>query len=133
MKKGIETEIQHVQKGNIRPVYFLAGDDYFLQDYFIRELEKALKEKGELERSVWVPDAGDSEALIRELNGVPMFAQPRLFVVFEPARIRGKNREELLEACRSPGPDNVVVLVTDRLDSRRTLVRRLADEFGVVN
>ncbi|MFQ6675377.1 MAG: DNA polymerase III subunit delta [Fidelibacterota bacterium] len=133
MKRDVLAEIEEIRKGKIRPVYFLAGNDYFLQDYFIRELARALGQKGSLERFVWVPDAGDSDALIRELNGVPMFVQPRLFIVYQPTRIRQKNREELVQYCRSPGPDTVTVLVTDVLDSRKKLIRQLADEFGVVN
>lgn len=133
MKTDLRSEISDIRKGKIRPVYFLAGDDFFLQDYLIGEIEKALRLKGEVERSVWVPDAGDSEALVRELTAVPMFARPRLFVVYEPNRIRQKDRDELIEYCRDPGPDDVVVLVTDRLDLTKKVIKQLSGEFGSVN
>lgn len=134
MRKSLIEATGTVKSGKIEPVYFLNGDDFFLQHFFIDEVEKGLKKKkSKPERVYLVPEVDDHDAILRELDAVSLFPQPKLFVLQNPVRITGKNREELLSYCQSPNPDNCLVIIIDKYDPRGKLIKDLSRTVGRIN
>lgn len=133
MKKNYRETVNSIQAGKIDQVYFLNGDDFFLQNYFIKEVEKALAKTAQPERIFLVPEAGEYGRVVQELNSISLFPQPRLFVLYNPIQIKGKNREELLAYCKSPNPDNCLVIVIDKYDPQRKIIKDLSGIVGSIN
>ncbi|MFQ6673893.1 MAG: DNA polymerase III subunit delta [Fidelibacterota bacterium] len=132
MKKEYLATIRRIRDGNVDAVYFLEGNDFFLQDYFVKEVEKALRKKGQLERLFLVPEAGDYVRILEELNSVPLFRQPKLLVLRNPVQIKGTNLEELLTYCVSPNPDNCLIILMEKADFKRKLNRKLSTSVGTI-
>ncbi|MEE9166291.1 MAG: DNA polymerase III subunit delta [Candidatus Neomarinimicrobiota bacterium] len=132
MGKNLIEAVKTVKSGRIDPVYFLNGDDFFLQHFFIQELEKTLKKESDPEKLYLDPDEGDYPSILMELNTVSMFPEPKLFILRNPGTIAGKNRKEFLDYCRSPNRDNCLVIVIDKYDPRVKLVKELSHIVGSI-
>lgn len=133
MKKYIQETVRSVRSGVLDPVYFLNGDDFFLQTYFIEAVENAMSKIATPERIFLVPEPGGYDDFILQLHSIPLFPQPKLFVLQNPAQIKGKNREELLTYCHSPNPDNCLIIIFDKYDPQNKLIRALSKLVGSIN
>jgi len=133
MKKDLQETIRIIQSGKLDPVYFLNGDDFFLQNYFIDIVEKAMAKTAEPERIYMIPEPGAYDQIIREINGISLFPQPKLFVLQNPTQIKGKNREELLDYCHSPNLDNCLIIIFDKFDPQKKIIKELSKQIGVIN
>lgn len=131
--KDLLDVVKSFRPGKIDPIYFLNGDDFFLQTYFVGQLEKIMGKTGKPERIYLVPEVADYPAVLRQLNEVSLFPQPKLFVLQNPVQIRGKTREELLAYCRSPNRDNCLVIIIDKFDPNIKLVKELSLLAGGIN
>ncbi|MDP6457091.1 MAG: DNA polymerase III subunit delta [Candidatus Marinimicrobia bacterium] len=133
MRKYLRKTIDKIRAGQVDPVYFLNGDDFFLQSIFIEEIERSLGKDETVEKSFEVPNSGDFDRILAELNSASLFVQKRLFVLQNPTQIKGKSRELFLAYCDSPNPINCLVIIIDKYDPQNRLVKSLAGKVGVIS
>ena len=133
MKLAYRDEIKRVQTGEVNPVYFLNGNDFYLQDYFVQGVEKALKTKyGAISKVSLIPTSGETSGILNDLQTIPMFPEPILFVIRNPSVFKGKAQTDLLDYCKSPNSNNYLILIVDEIDSSKKLNKLLADTVGLI-
>ena len=133
MKTTYRQTLRSVQSGKLAPVYLLMGDDFFLQDFLIGQIEKTMSTEAQPDRVWLTPEGGDYDRIPQELNAVSLFPEPKLFILRNPLQIRGRPREELLAYCRSPNQDNCLVIIIDKYDPQKKLIKELSRPVPSVN
>ena len=98
-------------QGDLNQVYFLQGDDYFLQDYFVKKLEKCVFEDDAVHRELLIPGDISQQEIIDRLNQADLFSSKKLFVIMNPQLIKNKPRDELLQFCSKPIPNHFLVII----------------------
>ena len=133
MKMNYKNAIEMIKAGNVSPVYFLNGDDFFKQDYFIKHVEKYFSQGKPINKVVLIPEVTDYTTILAELTSVSLFAETKLFILRNPTQIKGNKRKELLAYCKSPNQGNCLIIIIDKYDARSKLIKDLTSIIGSVN
>jgi|TARA_B110000008_G_scaffold138856_1_gene140737 DNA polymerase III subunit delta len=117
MKLKTEQLAAHLQKG-LAPFYLISGDEPLLVEETCHQIRLATKQHGIEERELLHAEAGfDWTELLDETNAMSLFASRRLLEVRIPNGKPSDKGKALLEVVAKPNPDNIVLIVTPRLDA----------------
>lgn len=133
MATEIKQLFQSLDKGEGRAVYFLEGDDYFLQDLVINKVEKSIFPNGSADRTVLLPDEMKGKEIIDRLTETDLFSSKKLFVLRNPHSLRDKTQKEILEYCSNPIPSHCLVIIHDNLAKTRAFITKLKSALDVVS
>ena len=67
--------IREIKKIIINPVYFLNGNDHFLQNFFINELEKELFSDQSINKMLLLPDETGGKEIIDQVTTIDLFSE----------------------------------------------------------
>jgi len=113
------------RQGDWQQVYFLMGDDYFLQEYFIKKLESIIFHDKVIHREILIPEDMGQQEIIDRLLQTDLFSTNSLFVLRNPQLIRNKFRDELLHFCGHPTPNHYLVIILDDFNSKLSIAKKL--------
>ncbi|MFQ3172470.1 MAG: DNA polymerase-3 subunit delta [Oleispira sp.] len=117
MKLKTEQLGAHLQK-QLAPFYIISGDEPLLVQETCDQIRLATKKYGIEERELLHAEAGfDWTDLLDQVNAMSLFASRRLIEVRIPNGKPSDKGKALLEVTVNPNPDNVVLIVTPRLDA----------------
>jgi DNA polymerase-3 subunit delta len=131
---------QDLKKGTVEPVYFLFGPESYLRDEAARAIaNEALRETllREFNDSVFSLRDGDARSAIAAAEQLPMMSPRRVVVVTDFSKLNETNEEILLKYIERPVESSVVIFVSDDIDKRKKLAKKLmqgaAFEFPLLN
>lgn len=103
---------------SISPVYVISGDEPLLVQESCDLLRAALRKNGYTERSIHHVDASFNwEALLFDANSMSLFADKKLLELRMPTGKPGDKGGKVLRSyAENPPEDNVLLLITDKLD-----------------
>jgi DNA polymerase-3 subunit delta len=117
MKLKTEQLNTHLQKG-LAPFYVISGDEPLLVQETCDQIRLATKKQGIEERELLHAESGfDWGDLVEQANAMSLFASRRLIEVRIPNGKPSDKGKAILEIIANPNPDNVVLIVTPRLDA----------------
>ena len=125
--KDFGSAVRSIEKGEIESIYFLHGEDRFLQNYFADELEKAIFGRVEGKRTILLPDEMPSREIVEKLNQRDLFATKSLFIIQQPQLIKGQYREQLIAYCQQPANENVLVVNFDEWQVKTKFLKNIQD------
>lgn len=121
MKLKSEQLEQHIKQAGqtLLPVYLLSGDEPLLIQEAMDALRKAANANGFTERARFYADNSFPwERLLDEANSMSLFAERKLIELHIPNGKPGpRGTETLQHYCENLSPDNLLVIITPRLDS----------------
>ena len=120
-------------QGDLIQIYYLQGDDYFLQDYFVKKLEKCVFGDDVAHRELLIPDDIGQQEIIDRLNQADLFSSKKLFVIRNPQQIKNKFRDELLQFCSKPIPNHFLVIIMDDFYSQLKIAKVLQKELAPID
>ena len=125
----IRNIVSEIKKGNIKPIYFLMGEepDYidkisdFIEENVLDEAEKGFNQQVMYGRDVSIED------IVSSAKRYPMMAERQVIIVKE-AQDLSRNIEKLLSYAENPQPTTVLVLnyKYKKLDKRKKLHKVIA-------
>ncbi|MCB1664291.1 MAG: DNA polymerase III subunit delta [Pseudomonadales bacterium] len=98
--------------------YWIAGDDTLLVQESLTLLRKRCREAGFTEWELFFVDKGfDWQALLQSSNSMSLFADRRILELrLQAGKLDDAGKAALKQALQSPNPDNVLILVTPRVE-----------------
>ena len=115
--KDILTELK---KDVVRPLYYIKGPDYFLQNFFINYLTNTIFKDSNVDKIILLPDEMNGSEIIHRLTSQDLFSAKKLFILRSPQKIKGKANSELVNFCKNPVLNHVLVLISDDWSSSAT-------------
>lgn len=109
---------QHLT-GKLSPVYLICGDEPLLAQEAADAIRSAARAQGFDDREIFHGSANfDWQQLLAEANALSLFAARKILEVrIETGKPGDKGSKALIEYCRSPSPDNLLLVITPKLDS----------------
>lgn len=131
---------QTLKQGKIEQIYFLFGPEGYLRDQAAQAIaDEALRGTllREFNDSTFSLRNGDARGAIAAAEQLPMMSSRRVVRVTDFAKLDERNEEILLNYLDRPVETSVVIFVTEDIDKRKKLAKRLmsgaAFEFSPLN
>ncbi len=129
----LKTAIRQIKDGMIAPVYLLQGDDYYLQQFVLDQLEQSFATGEKLHRQLMLPDEFGAREIIDNLRHTDLFGSRKLFVLRNAKQIRPPYREHLLEYCRQPVTNHCLAIIDDDFAGRDKFSKDIIKVVTVVD
>ncbi len=102
----------------LAPIYLISGDEPLLVQEACDAIRAAARQAGFSERDLYHADAGfDWTQVLSAANSLSLFSEQKLIEVRLPSAKPGdKGSKVLVEYAEAPAPDNLLLLVTGKLD-----------------
>lgn len=132
---NLDTVLEDIGQGQIKPVYFIYGSESYLVGYARKKIVQQLKTARNIKTEEHIdPDSVPPAELVHRLRSPSLFAPFQIFVVsdtrwFDNRRIAAA--EPLREWLTGPPLGTTVVMTAESIDKRLGLVR-LIRKSGVI-
>ncbi|MEC9026768.1 MAG: DNA polymerase III subunit delta [Candidatus Neomarinimicrobiota bacterium] len=117
--------IREVKNGKIDSVYFLLGNDHYLQNLIINEISKVIFNKIEEDKTFLSPDDMKSEDIIDKITQNDLFATKKILVLRNLGAFRNKARKEFLSYCNDPIANNYLIVIENDFNDRKSITKEL--------
>ena len=125
--------IQLLEKDNIKPIYFLMGEDQYLQQLFSKRLANILFNNEPIQKMMLIPDEMKSNDIIDHLTSTDLFSNKKLFLLRSPSALKGKSRDELLEYCRNPINGHFLIILQDEYGVKNKFLSSLVEMVNPIS
>ena len=129
----IRNAVIEIRNGKRKPLYILNGSDYYLQSLFIDELFNFFKNKVEIEKCFFSSDSYNISSLILDLKMDSLFNTHKLYVLNNPSRIIGKEKDDLINYCKNPNSNHTLIFLFDRMENKSVSFKSISKFFTTVN
>ena len=123
-------------KGEVQPAYLITGDEPLLSEESCDLLRGHFKQQGFTEREVLHVESGFKwEYLLECANALSLFAERKIIELrLGSSKLNKQSSEILRQYLNSPSPDNVLLLVANKLDgaSKKSAWFKAIDQKGVI-
>ncbi|MBT3250608.1 MAG: DNA polymerase III subunit delta [Candidatus Marinimicrobia bacterium] len=128
----IDQVFSRIEISDFAPIYFLSGDDIYIQDFLINHVSKSyLKDGG---RKVLYSIGDDKyQLLIEELYSISIFDDRRLIVVRQVQKITQKGRDELLKYLSNPATEICLIIISDNYYDKNKFLNELKSKSIMVD
>ena len=123
---SFESSIAQIESQQTSSLYFLIGDDQYLHQFFIKKVLFESSRKNPVEKIILTPEEMGSKSVIDQLIAIDLFNTKKLFILYEPSRLKGKSRDELLLYCRKPSNNNILILVQNEFGVKNIMMEDLS-------
>ena len=123
---SFESSIGQIESQQISSFYFLMGEDQYLHQFFIKKVLSEYSRENPVEKIILTPDEMGSKSVIDQLTAIDLFNTKKLFILYEPNRIKGKSRDELLLYCGKPLNNNILIIVQNEFGVKNTMMEDLS-------
>ncbi|MEA1882788.1 MAG: DNA polymerase III subunit delta [Candidatus Marinimicrobia bacterium] len=123
----ITNALQSLEGYDLRSVYFLMGEDQYLQQLFVERLIKVLFKDDPIQKMVLIPDEMSSKDIMDHLTAADLFSAKKLFLLRNPNALKGKARDEFLDYCQRPTDGHTLVIMHDEYGAKNKLLESLID------
>ena len=107
----LKNAIRSIQANNIKPVYYLKGDDHFLQNFFIEKLCNSIFIEEKINKNFLTPNEMPGKEIIDNILFSDLFNSKKLFILVDPQKVKGRPLKDLLNYCSNPDSNHVLVLI----------------------
>ena len=131
--KSIISEIKKINDDNFDNIYYLIGEDHFLQNFFIKKIKNSNPQNNSMEKLFFIGGFDSSESIIQSLYATDIFQSKKLIILRNPNGLKGKSREELLNYVQKPIKENILILTQDEYSIKNKLINTLSSLLNPIS
>ena len=100
---------------NLQPVYYLYGEEMYLQDTFLSEIYSVFEKQYNDQWAKYMYHVNDieSDQILGELVSQSLFSEPKVIVIKEVAELNASGKSALVDYVRNPDQDIVLILIKE--------------------
>lgn len=117
---------KRLKQNSLSPIYFLMGEDQFLQQYFIEELITLLFKGKTVNKTLLIPDDMGSKEIMAQLMSVDLFNDQKLFILINPNGLKGKVRDEFIDFYQNPPVNSTLVIIHNEFGAKNKFMQSLS-------
>ena len=133
MISDLKSVLLNIEKGHIDKVYFLKGEDQFLQNFFINKLYETLFFNCSGSKNYLTTNEFSGKEIIDTILSIDLFYTKKLFILKNPQKIKGKPLGELLDYCHNPIDNHFLVLINDDFISTDSFSKKIPTNIPRIN
>lgn len=125
---------ESIQRRDVYPLYFLYGDETFLIEEALKELESTVLGDGlrDFNLNTYYASEADVSQIRDAVETLPMMAQVRAVIVKDAHELREKEWEALMPLIDEPVPTTAFICVATKIDKRKKYIKRFIEKGVVV-
>ena len=112
MDFSVGKAIRSINKDGLKPAYFLRGDDFFLQNFFTKYINKKFDKSIKI-KHLDLGDNNDIELLFNDLSSISLFSSKNIFCIRNFSKLSKSSKDQLLSYFTNPNEDVILVFVLD--------------------
>lgn len=121
----LKQAISEINQDVLSSVYLLKGNDYYIQRFFINQLSKKLFGSSQVEIVHLSSEDMTGKEIIDTITTIDLFTAKKICVIRNPQKIKGKASPDLINICKNPISDNVLVLINDDWSSKSSFLNKI--------
>ena len=129
----LKKTISKINNGVIDKIYFLKGEDQFLQNFFIDKLFSNIFSDTQGFKKFFTTNEFSGKEIIDSILSIDLFVSKKLFIIKDPQKIKGKPLDELLKYCNNPSDNNVLVLINDNFSDSDSFSKKMSKSILKLN
>ena len=129
----IKDAIQAIGQGRINPIYYLMGEDQYLQQMFAEKVIQQLFQDDTVNKTVLIPDEMKSTEIIDHLTAADLFSSKKLFLLRNPNGLKGKARDEFIEYCERPIDGHTLIIMNEEYGAKNKFLESLVNLFNPIS
>ena len=123
----ISEAISSMKVGPVITLYFLKGNDQFLQSFFIENMSRVFFKEHIVDKTLMVPDDMKGKEIIDRLTASDLFSSKKLYILKNPQQLKGKTTKDLFSYCRTPMESHVLVMMMDDWMDRTAFSKKMEE------
>ena len=123
----ISEAISSIKAGSLNTLYFLKGNDQFLQSFFIENMSRVFFKEHIVDKTLMVPDDMKGKEIIDRLTASDLFSSKKLFILKNPQQLKGKIAKDLFSYCTTPMESHVLVMTMDDWMDRTAFSKKMEE------
>ena len=134
MKISGDNLAPHLARG-LGPIYLVSGDEPLLVNEAADAIRARARKEGFTERDLHVIERGfDWDGLLTESRSMSLFAQRKIIEIRMANAAPGEGAEAIVELATHSSPDNLVLVITGKLDGRTQTSKWVSaiEKYGLV-
>ena len=112
MEFSVGKAIRSINKEGLKSAYFLRGDDFYLQNFFTKFVNKKFDSSVKV-KHIDLSDNNDVELLFNDLSSMSLFSSKNIFSIRNFSKLSKNNKDHLLSYFLNPSDDNVLIFILD--------------------
>ena len=112
MEFSVGKAIRSINKEGLKSAYFLRGDDFYLQNFFTKFVNKKFDSSLKV-KHIDLSDNNDVELLFNDLSSMSLFSSKNIFSIRNFSKLSKNNKDQLLSYFLNPSDDNVLIFILD--------------------
>ncbi|TNE79001.1 MAG: DNA polymerase III subunit delta [Gammaproteobacteria bacterium] len=122
MRLRTEQLAEHLSQGKLAPVYLISGDEPLLSQEAADNIRNTARDQGFSDRELLHADPGfDWNTVLTEASSLSLFASKKIIELrIANGKPGDKGSKVLQEYCATPSPDNLLLIITPKLESAAT-------------
>jgi len=130
----IRQALKAVKSGTIDPVYLLLGNDCFLEQTFIGEVESGFFPEGEIQKTVMMPGEMKDVEIIDRLTDTDLFLSKQLFILRNPSSIKStKIKNEIMDYIKNPQLEKCLIIIIEDWGDKSAFATKLKKSMAFIN
>tara|TARA_B110000014_G_C20113468_1_gene587271 strand:- start:1519 stop:2493 length:975 start_codon:yes stop_codon:yes gene_type:complete len=121
----VREAINDLKKGTLSSVYFLKGNDLFLQSFFIEMIAKTFFKTDKIDKTLMLPDDMKGKEIIDRITASDLFSSKKLFILRSPQQLKGKSSNDLFQYCLNPIENHILIMVNDDWISKSSFLTKI--------
>jgi len=134
MSNSIKNVINSINKDGLQSSYFLLGDDFFMQKFFINKI----KNKSENSDSIvckyfYLNEDNDLDSFFNEITSLSLFDNNDLFIIKNFNRISKDHQDVLMNYMNNLSVGNIIIFVLDDFKIKNKFSQNISEKSIIVN
>ena len=129
----LKLTLSKINNGVIDKVYFLKGEDQFLQNFFIDKLFSNIFSESQGFKRFFTTNEFSGKDIIDSILSSDLFLTKKLFIIKDPQKIKGKPLDELLNYCNNPFDNHFLVLINDNFTDSDSFSKKIPKNISKLN
>ena len=110
--------IRDVNKSGVKSCYFLLGDDFFMQKFFINKIKENLVKDSQLNsKYFYLNEENDLNNFFNDITSLSLFNSKDLFIIKNFNKLSKEYQSTLTTYLQKISNDNTIIFVLNDLDS----------------
>tara|TARA_Y100000590_G_C15667300_1_gene994970 strand:+ start:593 stop:1570 length:978 start_codon:yes stop_codon:yes gene_type:complete len=132
MSSSIGKIIRDTSKSGIKSSYFLLGDDYFMQSFFINKISNSL-DSSFIKKYYYLNEDNDINAFYNDITSLSLFNNKNLFIIKNFNRLSTDHQHVLMNYIKKNEIDNIIIFVLDDYIIKNSFAKTISKDSIIVD